>query len=305
MNFIFQQALRALLLLVFSGLLFKLNYTGDITKFINPKYVGLSVVASILFFLLAAIQITRLLFSKESNHDCHQENQICNHDHGNSSFHTKKLVSYMVIAFPLITGFFLPAKFLDASIAEKKGGTAILSNQQKKNTEDSLSQAKANTNSSTTNAVDNNPIDPGLANQKTISSDEFEKINHQLDQSDYINMQEKVFSTYYEKINMEIDAFAGRTIKLKGFVYKEEGLAKNQLVLSRFVITHCIADAGIIGFLSEFPEAEKITEDTWLEATGILEKTAYNGANLPMLKITSWKRVNEPEQPYVYPLDVK
>jgi putative membrane protein len=31
----------------------------------------------------------------------------------------------------LLTGFFLPAKVLDASIAEKKGGIAILTNKER------------------------------------------------------------------------------------------------------------------------------------------------------------------------------
>nr|WP_313770638.1 DUF1980 domain-containing protein [Bacillus sp. S/N-304-OC-R1] len=34
-----------------------------------------------------------------------------------------------MIVFPLITGFLLPAKVLDASIANKKGGMAIIANQ--------------------------------------------------------------------------------------------------------------------------------------------------------------------------------
>lgn len=77
------------------------------------------------------------------------------------------------------------------------------------------------------------------------------------------------------------------------------------MVISRFLITHCVADAGIVGFLSEFDEASALAEDTWIEATGILDVTTYNGAQLPLIKITDWKTIDQPEEPYLYPLTVK
>src|SRR5690606_13750520 len=43
---------------------------------------------------------------------------------------------YSVVVFPLLTGFFLPAKVLDASIVDKKGGMAVLANQKQKSNGD-------------------------------------------------------------------------------------------------------------------------------------------------------------------------
>jgi putative membrane protein len=76
-------------------------------------------------------------------------------------------------------------------------------------------------------------------------------------------------------------------------------------VLSRFLITHCVADASIIGFLSEFSEAPLLDNDTWIEAEGVLDVTTYNGTELPLIKITNWKKVKEPETPYLYPISIK
>ncbi|WP_121614094.1 DUF1980 domain-containing protein [Mesobacillus foraminis] len=42
------------------------------------------------------------------------------HHHHDSGSNLKRLLSYTVIVFPLLTGFYLPAKVLDASIAKKK-----------------------------------------------------------------------------------------------------------------------------------------------------------------------------------------
>jgi putative membrane protein len=312
-TFHLQQAVRAVILIAFSVMLFMLHYSGDITKFINPKYVGLSQSASVIFLILFFIQLTRIWTTKEkSPHDCHHEDHACGHDHGNSTLNTKKLISYFIIIVPLITGFLLPAKVLDASIANKKGGMAIISNQKQSPQDDKNSGTNASENKDNSNqnspddfAVNDDIIDSGLLNQEEISKEEFEKLVQTLEQSPHIKMNDYVYSSYYEEISKDINKFKGRKITLKGFVYKEDGLDKDQLVISRFLITHCVADASIIGFLSEFSEASSIEQDTWIEAYGVLDTTSYNGTELPFIKITDWKKINEPEVPYLYPISVK
>lgn len=308
MKFSFQQATRAMILLTFSAMLFKLHYTDEITKFINPKYVGLSQSASVIFLILFFIQITRIWTKKEySHHNCHHEDEACGHDHGNSAFNTKKLISYIIIVFPLITGFLLPAKVLDASIASKKGGLAVLSNntvttQPDRNVNSSEEDADTNNNI----PEDDNQVDPGLIeNQKEISKEEFNQLIQKLEHSSTIKMDDFVYNAYYEEISKDINKFKGRNIELKGFVYKEDGLAQNQLVISRFLITHCVADASIIGFLSEIPEASSIDEDTWVEANGVLDTITYNGLELPFIKITNWTKISAPKEPYLYPISIK
>jgi putative membrane protein len=312
-TFHFQQAVRALILLAFSAMLFMLHFRGDITKFINPKYESLSQSASVIFLILFFIQITRVWTTNEkSHHDCHHEDQACGHDHGDSTFNTKKLISYFIIIVPLITGFLLPAKVLDASIAYKKGGMAVLSNQKqtsqdKKNSTIDNSEPLDDFNKVGEDAltVNDDIIDPGLVNQQEISKEKFEKLVQKLEQSPNIEMNDYVYSSYYEEISKDINKFKGRKIELKGFVYKEDEFEQNQLVISRFLITHCVADASIIGFLSELPEAASLKEDTWIEANGVLDVTTYNGTELPIIKITDWKKTSEPKEPYLYPISVK
>lgn len=296
----FQQALRAFILLAFSTLLFKLHYTGDINKFINPKYEILSQVASIIFLVLFFIQSTRIWSSsrEHNHHHCHHDDQHCHHDHGNSNFNIKKFISYSVIIFPLITGFLLSPKVLDASIADKKGAMLILSNH-----DQSQSSQESERNK---NSIDDLPEDPNLSeNQMEMSEEEYNQLIKQLELQSTIEMKDYVYAAFYDEISMDLDKFKGKKIKIKGFVYKEEGLPLNQLVISRFLITHCVADASIIGFLSEFSDVPPLDQDAWIEAEGVLDITTYNGAVLPLIKITDWKKINEPKTPYVYPISVR
>jgi putative membrane protein len=305
MKFHVQQAVRAFILLAFAALLFKMHYLGEMTKFINPKYELLSQIASILFLILFFIQTTRIWTLKEQQkdhsacqHDDHDHH--CGHDHGDSPFNSRKLLSYLIIIIPLATGFLLPAKVLDASIADKKGGMAVITNR-------AFEKKQGSNISDQEGPVLNvDPSDPSLLkDRKVYTKDEYNHLIQKLEQSTSIEMTEEVFSSYYEEIHMDVEKFKGREIKLTGFVYKGEGLQPNQLVLSRFLITHCVADASIIGFISELPEASLLEEDTWVEATGILVITPYDGLELPMIKVTEWKVVTEPEEPYLYPINIK
>ena len=307
MRFHFQQAVRAFILLAFSVLLLKLHFTGEMTKFINPKYEGLSQSASVLFLILFMIQTTRIwtVKVKEQPHHCHHDSHDhnCSHDHGDSPFNTKKLIAYLVIVFPLVTGFLLPAKVLDASIAEKKGGLAVLSNQKAENKQEE--KAEPNNNQQEDPVINENLVDLSRIEDNVYSNEEYEQLIQQLEQSSTIEMNDHVFSTYYEEMHMDLDKYKGREINLKGFVYKEDGLEQNQLVLARFLITHCVADAGIIGFISELPEASSLEVNTWIEAKGVLDTTNYNGTKFPIIKITNWKVIDEPKEPYLYPISVK
>ncbi|MDQ0214015.1 putative membrane protein [Oikeobacillus pervagus] len=299
MKFHVQQAIRAFILLAFSILLFKLYFTGDMTKFINPKYVWLSQSAAVLFLILFIIQVTRT-WTIESRHEhhCqhHDHDHSCCHDHGSSPFNHKKLMAYTVIIFPLLTGFLLPPKVLDASIVDKKGGMAVLTKQKQIKKENE----EMNRNQEEPIIEHSKVIEP-----KEITEKEYEQIKQNLKETAAIKMDDHVYSYYYEEINLDPNKFKGREIELKGFVYKEDEFKPNQLVISRFLITHCVADASIIGFLSELPEASKLEENTWMEVKGVLDISTFNGEEIPMIKINKWTVIKEPGDPYLYPITVR
>ncbi|MBY0123708.1 TIGR03943 family putative permease subunit [Bacillus sp. S/N-304-OC-R1] len=324
MNFNFQQTIRAFILLTFSIFILKLHYTGEMTKYINPKYLGLSLTAAIIFIVLFFIQLTRIwsekhIHHKHSHHEddcCHHQDHACHHDHGETPFNFKKLVSYMIIVFPLLTGFLLPPKVLDASIANKKGGMAIITNQKEASENKGISEKNEEEltepseipepkNPSENSLAQEHLLDPFLASQEEMSEDDYEELRKTLSEKPNVVMEESVFSTYYEDIHMDIQKYKGKQIELTGFVYKEDDFEQDQVVLARFLITHCVADASIVGFLSEHPDASSMKTDTWIEAKGILDVTTYDGIELPLIKITSWKEIPDPQKPYIYPINVR
>jgi putative membrane protein len=304
MRFQFQQALRAAILLAFSGLIFQLHLTGEIAKYINIKYAAFSQVASVLFMFLFFIQVRRIWTERRKHyHDCHQEG--CGHDHGLSSgWSWKTVVTYTILIIPLLTGFFLPAKTLDASIAAKKGlmyrpsSTEQLPNELPATEQGSTGQI----------AADHNPSDDDVDNGNNGTDDSlvyfddlYKETIDELLKQDTISMKEEKFASYADAITLYPDLFKGKSIQLKGFVYKEEGMNKDELVVGRFIITHCIADAGLIGFMVKMDEAPGLESDTWIEIEGVLDMTKYGDFDMPVIKVSSWNTVNAPDDPYVYP----
>ncbi|MBB6452365.1 putative membrane protein [Salirhabdus euzebyi] len=321
MIFHFQQALRAYILIAFTVFLWHLHYSGEITKYINPKYEMISHIGAVIFLLLFIVQVGRIWTKKhEHNEHCHHDH---NHDHGNTPFNLKKLVSYAIVIFPLATGYLLPAKTLDASIAAKKGTMLVLSGKaqevsnQQANLPDVIETPPVESDNTTQidpelNNVDeyNNenipPIDDNVqdpnAYSNTVSEEKYNEMISELENSSVIEMTAQNYSAFYEIINRDLSQYIGKTIKFKGFVYKEDGFTSNQLVLGQFLVTHCVADASIVGFLSEFDEASSIDVDTWVQAEGIIELGSYNGVEMPIVKVNNWKVIGEPDQPYLYSL---
>lgn len=194
------------------------------------------------------------------------------------------------MAFPLITCFLLPPQTLGASIAAKKG-TVLTSK-----TAETHVQENGQPNQSLYGQEE------VVVDRKEIKQSEFDESMNQLENDPVIHMEEDVFEPYYGRISTEPQKYMDRTVKMTGFVYKEDGFESNQLALTRFLITHCIADASSIGFLAEFDGASTVEQDTWLEVEGTIELTKYDGSEMPILKITSWKIIAEPKEPYVYPV---
>ena len=227
----------------------------------------------------------------------------CSHDHGNNHFNLTKVLGFTVIAFPIITGFTISPATLYSSIAANKGSvlTQMSSGQrQSESLDESLESSEP--------LVEKEHLDiysdeyTPLLNTNYLSEEELAEKAALLEDSEQIEMEDDIFSSYYTKINDSPQSYAGKTIKMSGFVFKEGEFTSNQLVLSRFLINHCIADASIIGFLTEFEEAATITQDTWLEIEGILSVGSYDGYELPIVKVSNWKVIDEPSDPYIFPI---
>ncbi|NNV07233.1 TIGR03943 family protein [Geobacillus sp. C56-T2] len=276
---------QAVMLASFSLFFIYLHITGDITKYVNPKYVWVSQLAAILFVVLLLVQLFRIWEQNPHDHHCHDG---CEHSHSISSMRANA-VSTCILLFPLLAGFAFPPVILDASLAQKKGVIQL-----------PVEGSERQPNSPAANRQSGE----GTGGHH-LSEKEYNEKMDWLKTAPVIEMDNELFAPYYEEIQTHPERYDGRKIKLTGFVYKEDGLKPHQLILSRFLITHCLADASVIGFLVEFSEAGQYKQDMWLEIEGRLQIVRSHGAAVPVIAAERWKVVSPPPHPYVYPVSIQ
>lgn len=99
----------------------------------------------------------------------------------------------------------------------------------------------------------------------------------------------------------EPDAYAGQKVKVQGFVVYPGDLPEQYLLISRFVITCCAADAYPVGLPVKLTENRKsFAPDTWLEVEGKMITETLKGKRQLTIEASSLKKIPAPENPYDY-----
>lgn len=101
----------------------------------------------------------------------------------------------------------------------------------------------------------------------------------------------------------EPDAYADEAVSVKGFVIYPEGWPENYLMVSRFVLTCCAADAYPVGLpvkLSEGQSRADYPVDSWLSVSGAMTTETLDGRRQLAIAPTEILEVEEPDSPYEY-----
>jgi len=93
---------------------------------------------------------------------------------------------------------------------------------------------------------------------------------------------------------------------MKGFIYKQKGLIKDEFILSRIVVSCCVADSQLLGVLCNYPEGEIFAEGTWVNIDGTLSKREYKDSKsgeisvIPIIKISKIEKSDVQNNEYIY-----
>lgn len=108
------------------------------------------------------------------------------------------------------------------------------------------------------------------------------------------------YTSVLKTVHDNIDKYIGQQINFTGYVYRVSDLNDNQFILARDMLISSDFQSVIVGFLCEYDKAKEFENNTWVEVTGKIEKGNYHG-DMPIIKITEIKKVNKPNEEYVYP----
>lgn len=110
------------------------------------------------------------------------------------------------------------------------------------------------------------------------------------------------YTNVLKTVHDNIDDYVGSKINFTGYVYRLLDLQDNQFVLARNMIISSDFQYVVVGFLCECENAKDFSDNTWVEIKGEITKGDYHG-DMPIVKITEIKKVDKPNEEYVYPPD--
>lgn len=88
---------------------------------------------------------------------------------------------------------------------------------------------------------------------------------------------------------------------ISGFVYRDARFAPDQLMVGRFVIACCVADAFAVGVVVSAENAAAFQTDSWVRVRGAFSEGLFDGQAVPVLVASNITPIQPPEQPYLFP----
>ncbi|MEO1400985.1 MAG: TIGR03943 family protein [Cyanobacteria bacterium J06635_1] len=115
--------------------------------------------------------------------------------------------------------------------------------------------------------------------------------------------EERTIIDWVRTLNVypEPDAYTDQGVNVKGFVIHPEEWPDDYLMISRFVLTCCAADAYPVGLPVKVIGSRKAYPvDGWLEVTGNMMTETLNDRRQLVIKPTDLENIDEPRNPYEY-----
>ena len=294
--------IRAAITLGFAVYIAYLVKNGSMNLYIAPRMELIVKLSSIALYAIGMYQLYaayKHTFSRQPACDC-------NHTPSGSSF--KYVLIYGLMAFPLLLGALLPDATMGSALAAKKGMNLSASSSARVGAPaqlpgDAPDGQQAAPASATTPAETQDVSDAQLDAmfQADAYTESFAELAKTLYRQDTIVVTEELFMEILTAIDLYLDQFIGKKIELSGFVYREPDMTGNQLVVARFAMDCCSADALPYGVLVEYARAASYEDDTWLRVHGVIDKTMYNDNEIMVFKPRQLEVIPEPSSPYVYP----
>lgn len=310
----FHAYIQGIIMIGFAILMLWLVLSGNIVFYIAPLMMPFIYFAMFTFFVLGIMQIFRSTSKNEEEH----QNCGCEQDHQIKGPPWVKVLIYSIFILPVIFGFVLPDRMLNSEAAANRGvqyGSGLNVNSapsEENNKEDanesSLSRAEAFLDNPDEYYASIGQLDDDIDHfqiedfyDQDWFNEFYDEFADELEQQDVITVTEENYLDVMTVLDLFLDRFVGKEIEIIGFAFREPDFEDHQIVIARFSMTCCTADAGVYGTLVESEDASNFDDDTWLYAKGTIKKGTYHDFVLPIIVDTYLVEVDQPDTPYVYP----
>jgi uncharacterized repeat protein (TIGR03943 family) len=101
-------------------------------------------------------------------------------------------------------------------------------------------------------------------------------------------------------ISEDPTSYEGQSADVAGFAYRDPRLESGQILLGRFIVTCCVADATAIALMVEGEGIDEMIENQWYRIRGHVFKTVLEGQVMPVIQADQIEEIPMPEEPYLY-----
>lgn len=127
-------------------------------------------------------------------------------------------------------------------------------------------------------------------------------VNDSIPNPDVIDITSGNYTNVLKTVHDDLNTYVGKKIHFSGYVYRVSDFSEAQFVLARDMIISSDLKTLVVGFLCESKDAKKIETNTWVEVTGTITKGNYY-EEIPVIQVNEMKKINKPEECFVYPPD--
>jgi putative membrane protein len=272
--------LQILILIVVAILLIDGMLTGKISYYVHPrlnKAVWFSIV------VLMGMALFRIPYLKNTRHNI-------------------AYWPYLVILFPILTGFTISPVAVKTSMSQQLTQANIPKDSYKDETQDLVVEQveTAQDLESTLNEAQQQDSPPKeIMVEKDMGVDVKQKYKA-MDVNGVTVISDDYFIQWNIDVYEHMETLKGREFSFLAQAYPIEGLAEHQIVFGRLLMICCAADAGLYGVLGETEQASSLEEGCWVNITGTLDITQYQGEKTPILKAIKLEKAVQPQDIYVY-----
>ena len=97
----------------------------------------------------------------------------------------------------------------------------------------------------------------------------------------------------------------GQKVQVSGFVFQDERFGADHFLVTRFVVSCCVADANVLGLLVRTPADVALENDQWVEVRGSFAEmdsaSTVENWHMPVVLSETITPIDVPNQPYLYP----
>lgn len=116
-----------------------------------------------------------------------------------------------------------------------------------------------------------------------------------------IFVTDEEFGAWYTELTANGESYDGYRIRIKGFIFKNpEFMKENEFMISRLLMTCCVADVAPGGIISVYEETPSLGSGDWYTLEGRLQMEKRTGYFVPRILVDSLEAA-DPVDGYAYP----